>query len=93
MADMKSNESISSFALFLGISAAETVAILRKAYKKQLNKTKDYEWFSRFNSGRMAIEDELEMKRPSIYRMENILKIHNAIISNRRRTIDELKKF
>jgi len=77
----------------LGKAAAETVTVLRKAFKEEaLSQAWVYEWFSRFKSGDMSPEDQPRSGRPSTSRTdENIQRIHDVIMFDRRRTIDELQ--
>ncbi|KAJ8942258.1 hypothetical protein NQ318_008001 [Aromia moschata] len=57
-------------------NAAETVLMLKTAYKDDaMGKTQVYEWFSRFN-GDMSIDDKRRSGRPSTARNdENVEKI------------------
>jgi len=74
-------------------TAAETVTILREAFKEEaLSQARVYEWFSRFKCGDMSLEDQPPFGRPSTSRTdENIKKIRDAIMFDRRQTIDELE--
>ena len=56
-----------------------------------LNKTRVYEWFSRFKNGKMPIEDQPRSGRPTTSRSdENVDKINALVCEDRRRTIDQL---
>ncbi|XP_068232134.1 protein GVQW3-like [Palaemon carinicauda] len=56
-----------------------------------MSKTQVFEWFTRFKSGQMSLEDQPCSERPSSSRKdENIIKIHELILEDHRRTIDEL---
>jgi len=83
----------SSFVSFWGKTAAETVTMLREASKEEaLSQARVYEWFSWFKHGDMSHEDQPQSGRPSTSRTnENIQKIRNAIMFDRRRTIKELE--
>jgi len=77
----------------LGKTAAETVTMLREAFKGEaLSQARVYEWFSRFERGDMSLEDQPRSGRPSTSRTdENVKKIRDTIMFDRRRTIDELQ--
>jgi len=81
------------FCFLLGKTAAETVTMLREAFKKEaLSQAWVYEWFSRFKHGDMSLENQTRSGRPSASRTdENIKNIRDAITFHRRRTIDELE--
>ncbi|XP_068250807.1 protein GVQW3-like [Palaemon carinicauda] len=56
-----------------------------------MSKTQVFEWFARFKNGQMSLEDQPRSGRPSSSRTdENIMKIHELILEDRVRTIDEL---
>jgi len=76
----------------LGKTAAETVTMLREAFKEEaLSQARVYEWLSWFKRGDMSPEDQPRSGRPSTSRTdENIKKTHYAMF-DRRRTIDELE--
>ena len=61
MADLK--EQRVCFKIFfplLGKTAAETVTMLREAFKEEaLSQARVYEWFSRFKHGDMSLEAQL----------------------------------
>ena len=92
MAEKKEQRAAVKFCFLLGKTAAETVAMLQTAYKDvAMSKTQVYEWFARFKNGQMSLEDKPRSGRPSTSRTdENITKIHELIMEDRRRTIDEL---
>ena len=91
MADLKERVCI-RFCFLLGKTAAETVTMLREAFKeKALSQARVYEWFSRFKHGDMSL-DQPQSGRPSTSRTdENIQEIRDAIMFDRRRTINELE--
>jgi len=92
MTDLKEQRVCIRFCFFLGKTAAETVTMLREAFKEEvLSRARVYEWFSRFKHGNMSLEDQPRSGRHSTSRTnENIKKIRDAIMFDRRRTIDEL---
>ena len=54
------------FCFLLGKNAAETVVLLKAAYKDgAMGRTKVYEWFARFKNGDMSINDNPHSGRPS----------------------------
>jgi transposase len=67
--------------------------MLREAVKEEaLSQARVYEWFSRLKRGDMSLEDQPRSGRPSTSRTdENIQKICDVIMFNRRRTLDELE--
>jgi len=60
----------------MGKTAAETVTMLREAFKEEaLSQARVYEWFTRFKRGDMSLEDQPRSGRPSTCRTnENIKK-------------------
>jgi len=93
MADLKERVCI-EFCFLLG-TAAETVTMLREPFKVEaLGQARAYKSFSRFKRGDMLLEDQPRSGRPSTSRTdENIKKIRDMIMFDRRRTIDELEAF
>jgi len=93
MADVKEQRVCIGFCFLLGETAAETVTVLREAFKEEvLSRARVYEWFSWFKRGDMSLEHQPRSGRPSTSRIdENIKKIRDAIMFDRRRTIDELE--
>ena len=93
MADLEEQRVCIRFCFLLAKTAAETVTMLREAFKEEaLSQTRVYEWFSWFKCGDMSLEDQPRSGHPSTSRTnENIQKIRNAIMFDRCRTIDELE--
>src|SRR5215469_6115345 len=93
MADLKEQRVCIKFCFMLGKTAAETVTMLREAFKEEaLSQARVYEWFSRFKGGDMSLEDQPRSGHPLTSRTdEDIQKIRDAIMFDRRRTIDELE--
>jgi len=95
MADLKEQRvSIKIFFFLLGKTAAETVTMLREAFKEEaLSQAKVYEWFPRFKRGDMSLEDQPRSGRPSTSRTDvNIQKIRDAIMFDHRQTRGTLKE-
>ena len=92
MAEKLEQRAVVKFWFLLGKTAGETVVMLETAYKEAaLGKTQVYEWFSRFRNGELSLADQPRSGRPSTSRMdENIARIRELILEDRRRTIDDL---
>jgi len=92
MSDLKERVYI-KLCFLLGKTAAETVTMLREAFKEEaLSQARVYEWFSRLKRGDMSFEDQPRSWRPSTSRTdENIKKICDAIMFDRYRTINKLE--
>ena len=73
MSDLKERVYI-KLCFLLGKTAAETVTMLREAFKEEaLSQARVYEWFSRLKRGDMSFEDQPRSWRPSTSRTdENI---------------------
>jgi hypothetical protein len=93
MTDLEEQRVCIRFCVILSKTTAETVKMLRGAFKEEtLSQARVYEWFSRFKRGDMSLEDQSRSGRLSTSRTdENIKKIRDAIMFDRRRTIDELE--
>ena len=91
MADLKEQCVFIRFCFLFGKTAAETVTMFREAFKEEsLSQARVYEWFSRFKRGDMSLEDQPRSGCPSTsITDENIKKIRDVIMFDRRRTIDE----
>jgi len=70
----------------------KTVVMLETPYKEAaLGKTQVYKWFHRFRNGELSLADQPLSERPWTSRTdENIARIHELILEDRRRTIDNL---
>ncbi|XP_068250336.1 protein GVQW3-like [Palaemon carinicauda] len=91
MTERKEQRAATKFCFLLVKTAAETVAMLQTAYKDVvMRKTQVFEWFERFKSGQMSLEDQPRSGPSSSRTDENIMKIHELILEDLRRTIDEL---
>ena len=86
MADLKEQRVCMKFCFLLEKTAAESVTMLQEAFKEEtLSQTRVNEWFSWFKRGDMSLKDQPRSGRPSTSRTdENIQKIHDAIMSDRR---------
>jgi len=74
MADLKERVCI-RFCFLLGKTAAETVTLLREAFKEEaLSQARVYEWFSWFKRGDMSLEDQPRYGRPSTSRTDENIK-------------------
>ena len=70
----------------------KTVVMLETPYKEAaLGKTQVYKWFHRFRNGELSLADQPLSERPWTSRTdENIARIRELILEDRRRTIDNL---
>jgi hypothetical protein len=80
------------FCLKLGKSITETLEMLREAFgEHSLSWTPIFEWHSCFKAGRVSVEDDESLGRPSTRKMtENLEKIRALIHKDCCRTIHEL---
>jgi len=92
MADLREQRAAVKFRFLLGKMGTETLEMLKTAYKGDASgKTQVFEWFSRFKSGEMSIDDQARSGRPLTARTdENVNKIHEIILEDRRQTIEEV---
>ena len=92
MAEKLEQRAVVKFCFLLGKKAGETVVMLETAYKvAALGKTQVYVWFSRFRNGELSLADQSHSGRNSTSRTdENIARISEMILEDRRRTIDDL---
>jgi len=59
MTDLKEQRVCIKFCFLLGKIAAETVTMLRGAFKEEaFSQARVYEWFSRFKCGDTSLEDQ-----------------------------------
>lgn len=93
MAECREQRAAVKFCFLLGKTAAETLEMLKAAYKDDaLNKSCVYEWFKRFKNGDMSIEDQPRSGRPCTARTDtNVEIIRTLVLEDRRRTIDQLE--
>ena len=92
MAENLEQCSVVKFCFLLGKTGGKTVVMLETAYKgAALGKTQVYERFSRFRNGELSLAGQPRSGRTSTSRKdENIARIRELILEDRRRRIDEL---
>ena len=80
------------FCISNGTSCAESVEMLQKVYgESTLSKTRAYEWYSVFKSGRDVVEDLPRSGRPSTSSTEvNIVKVKEMVTGNRHLSLREI---
>ena len=80
------------FCIANGISRAKLLKLLQKAYREStLSKTRAYEWYSTFKSGRDVVEDFPRSGRPSSSSNEvNIAKVKEMVTENRHSSLREI---
>ena len=80
------------FCIVNGISCAESLKILQKAYgESTLSKTRTYDWYSAFKSGRDVVEDLPGSDRPSTSSTQvNIAKVKEMVTENRHWSLREI---
>jgi hypothetical protein len=73
-------------------STTESLEMFREALgERSLSRTAVFEWLSRFQAGRVLVEDDKFSGRPSTSKTtENVEKIREPINEDHRRTIHEL---
>jgi len=71
MADLREQRVCIKFCFLLGKTAAETVTMLREAFKEEaLSQARVYKWFPRFKRGDMSLDDQPRSGRPSTSRTD-----------------------
>ena len=82
------------FCFRLRKTATEAHEIFQKTFKEEsLSRTQVFEWSARFKRGEMSVEDHPHSGRPSTSRTsENVEKIREKIIEDRRYTIDDISE-
>jgi len=79
MADLKERVCI-KFCFLLGKTAAETVTMLREAFKEEaLGQARVYEWFSRFKRGDMSLKDQPRSGLPSTSRTDENMRRYPSL--------------
>ena len=79
------------FCFLLGKTAAETCHNAEGRFKDEvMSTTQVYEWPVRFKRGEMSLDNQRSCAHPSMGRTdENVEKVHQAVLANRRQTIDK----
>ena len=74
------------------ISCAEALKMLQKAFgESTLSKTRAYEWYNAFKSGRDVVEDLPRSGRPSSSNTdENVEKVTEIVLANRHASLREI---
>jgi hypothetical protein len=94
MTDVKEQRICIKFCFKLGNMAAETHKMLKEAFADNalgLNQT--YEWFRHLKNGRMSVDDDERSGRPSTgTTTENVAKVQEAILEDRKRMIYDVSK-
>ena len=79
------------FCFRLGKTGAETYEMLQAAFGEScLSRSKTFEWYSRFTSGRRSFEDDPRPGRPSTSHTETVARVREIIRADRRLTIREV---
>ena len=80
------------FCVANGISCAESLRVLQKAYSKStLSKTRAYEWYSALKNGRDVVGDLSRSGRPSTSLTEvNIARVKKMVTENRHLSLREI---
>ena len=80
------------FCFRLGKTNAETYEMLQAAFGEScLSRSKTFEWYSRFKSGRRSFEDDPRPGRPSTsHTEETVARVREIIRADRRLTIIEV---
>ena len=80
------------FCFRLGKTGAETYEMLQEAFGETcLSRSKTFEWYSRFKSGRRSFEDDPRPGRPSTsHTEETVARVREIIHAYRRLTIREV---
>ena len=80
------------FCFCLGITGAETYEMLQAAFQEScLSRSKTFEWYTRFKSGRRSFEDDPRPGRPSTsHTEETVARVREIIHADRHLTIREV---
>jgi hypothetical protein len=92
MADFKEQRICIKFRFRLNKTAAETHRMLKEAFgDNAMSQSKTFLWYKRFKDGRTSVDDIERSGRPSTSTTpENIAKVREAILADRRRTIHDV---
>jgi transposase len=76
------------FCVNIGKSVTETFEMLKIAFgEESMCTTQTYEWLKRFKEDRTLVDDDPRSGRPSTSKTDNVAKVHEVILSNRRLTV------
>jgi histone-lysine N-methyltransferase SETMAR len=92
MADFKEQRICINFCFCLYKIAAETNRMLQEAFgDNAMSQRKTFLWYKRFKDGRTSVDDDERSGRPSTSTTpENIAKVREAILADRRQTIHDV---
>jgi hypothetical protein len=80
------------FCFLLGKTAAETVTVLKEAFKDDaMGKAQVYEWFNHFKRGEMSVEDNHIPATLPPARLTKMF-VRQAVLADPCQTIDELSE-
>jgi hypothetical protein len=94
MVDFKEQRICIKFCFKLKKNAAETHQMLKEAFgDNAISQSKTFLWYKRFKGGRTSVDDDERSGRPSTSTTpENIAKVREAILADRRRTIHDVRE-
>jgi hypothetical protein len=88
MTDFKEQKSASNFISILKKTAAETHRMLQGAFgDNAMCQSKTFLWYKHFKDGRTSVDDERSGRPLTSTTPENIAKVCEAILADRRQTI------
>jgi hypothetical protein len=92
MADFKEQRICIKFCFKLKETAAETHRMLKEAFgDNAMSQSKTCLWYKRFKDGRKSVDDDERSGPPSTSTTpENMAKVREAILADRRRTIHDV---
>jgi hypothetical protein len=90
MTDVKEQRIFIKFCFKLGKMAAETHKMLKEAFGDNALGLSQTQWFKRFKNGRMSVDDERSGRPSTGTTTENVAKVREAILEDRRRTIHDV---
>jgi hypothetical protein len=90
-ADFKEQRICLKFRFRLNKTAAETHRMLEEAFgDNAMSQSKTCLWYKRFKDGRTSVDDERSGRPSTSTTLENIAKVLEAILADRRRTIHDV---
>jgi len=80
------------FCFKIGKTATETYQLLQQAYGEDaMGRTQVFDWVSRFKEGRIFVQSNPRLGRPSTSRNEEMIaKVRTIVCNNRRLTVREI---